>query len=580
MYWSKILVQRNSHMASGTPHLTRRQDIFYFRMSVPQDLAKAIGRTELKRSLCTSNCQIARIRCSWLSCQFETLFMSLRRMSHHNPEIVQNIVRSYFEEGLNQVAELALILPDDPMKDLNAEILGLEAERKVLQKKIGAREYSEQVRALAKDLLNKRDKALPGLDAEAFNILCSGLLRADAEQRRILAMALSGQYDQTMVKDPLFEGANLPHAPLLPGEEPVKAESLTLGEAVERYFEAKISMDAWQSKTLNDQKRVHGWFSDSVGVDLPICDVTKETVRDFRNSLMKLPSNFVKSPQFKHMSFIEAAKQEGDFKRISSKTAKKYFEMLKSFLKWCESESYIDSAPIGVAGIKVKENPQDARRPFTQKELQFIFNSPLFTGHKDNKHRAVSGERITRDGKYWIPLIGLYSGMRLGEIVQLLVMDIKEEDGVSYFDVTKDDGDGKKIKTTAGYRKIPVHPMLKEIGLMDYVAKIRAKNSDGRLFPDIAFAANGYPSGNFTKFFSRYLNKIGAKTPKTAFHSLRHNFTDALEIAAIPENRMKQLLGHSEKSVTSIYLTSFKLDLLSQDIEKLRYPIEIGGIKG
>lgn len=102
-------------------------------------------------------------------------------MSNQNPELVRDIVRSCFEEGLNNVAELALILPDDPTKDLNAEILELESERKKIQKNIGARDYSEQVQALAQELLRKRDTASRGLDSQAG--LVFGAIKAQFDVR-------------------------------------------------------------------------------------------------------------------------------------------------------------------------------------------------------------------------------------------------------------------------------------------------------------------------------------------------------------------------------------------------------------
>lgn len=40
--------------------------------------------------------------------------------------------------------------------------------------------------------------------------------------------------------------------------------------------------------------------------------------------------------------------------------------------------------------------------------------------------------------------LGGYSGMRMGEIVQLLIADVKKEDGIWFFQVTKSEGDNKK----------------------------------------------------------------------------------------------------------------------------------------
>ena len=56
-------------------------------------------------------------------------------------------------------------------------------------------------------------------------------------------------------------------------------------------------------------------------------------------------------------------------------------------------------------------------------ELQTLFTCPIYTGCKGQSttHRLKVGDNIYQDYLYWIPLIGLYSGMRLNEICQLLL---------------------------------------------------------------------------------------------------------------------------------------------------------------
>ena len=43
---------------------------------------------------------------------------------------------------------------------------------------------------------------------------------------------------------------------------------------------------------------------------------------------------------------------------------------------------------------------------------------------------------LRRYAKFWVPLVALFSGMRLGEIIQMQVADVKTLDGITYFDVT------------------------------------------------------------------------------------------------------------------------------------------------
>jgi integrase len=54
------------------------------------------------------------------------------------------------------------------------------------------------------------------------------------------------------------------------------------------------------------------------------------------------------------------------------------------------------------------------RRPWTEAELNTFFSQDLHTQYKlprDNKAGA--------DAAYWIPLLGIYTGARIGELAQL-----------------------------------------------------------------------------------------------------------------------------------------------------------------
>jgi hypothetical protein len=55
----------------------------------------------------------------------------------------------------------------------------------------------------------------------------------------------------------------------------------------------------------------------------------------------------------------------------------------------------------------------------------------------------------------------------LGEICQLYVADIRQEDGIYIFDVN-DDGDDKALKTASSRRKIPIHSELIKRGFIEY----------------------------------------------------------------------------------------------------------------
>lgn len=66
-----------------------------------------------------------------------------------------------------------------------------------------------------------------------------------------------------------------------------------------------------------------------------------------------------------------------------------------------------------------------------------MFQAPIYTVCQSVGRWRKPGSFVPRQSAiFWVPLIGLFSGMRLGEIIQLRVADVKTLAGISYFDVT------------------------------------------------------------------------------------------------------------------------------------------------
>jgi integrase len=89
--------------------------------------------------------------------------------------------------------------------------------------------------------------------------------------------------------------------------------------------------------------------------------------------------------------------------------------------------------------------------------------------------------------------------MRLGEIIQLQKSDVKNENGIWYFDVNA--AEGKSLKTASSKRRVPIHCTLLDLGLVDHV---KSGQRSGRIFPEIKIGADGYHSHHFSKWWGRF----------------------------------------------------------------------------
>lgn len=127
--------------------------------------------------------------------------------------------------------------------------------------------------------------------------------------------------------------------------------------------------------------------------------------------------------------------------------------------------------------------------------------------------------------KKWIPLIGLYSGMRLSEICSLRSADVREVGGIWFFDINSD---SQPLKTAAAKRLVPIHPVLIDSGILDY-----AKLQETLLFPE-------ENAVHFSKWFTHV---FGANSDGLPFHSFRALVANTLKEANVPESVRDSILG-------------------------------------
>jgi integrase len=195
------------------------------------------------------------------------------------------------------------------------------------------------------------------------------------------------------------------------------------------------------------------------------------------------------------------------------------------------------------------------RLPFTTDQLKVIFGSPLFHRCAGDGYEHEPGDTEIRDWRYWIPIIALYTGARLGEIAQLLTVDVRcdAETGYWIFHITTEGSAAKSTKTEGSERVVPVHSRLIDLGLLAYHENMQRQN-ESQLFPQLRPDARGFFSGTASKFFNSYFHQIGAKTDKQVnFHSFRHGMADALRKAGFIDLQFGVLLGHGKSTMTGKY---------------------------
>jgi len=272
-----------------------------------------------------------------------------------------------------------------------------------------------------------------------------------------------------------------------------------------------------------------------LGEDTPIQSVTRAHCREMIEVLRWLPRNASKLyPGLSPTEIASRSRASGRTDLISPANLNTYLNKLCGVFNWAMKEQFIDRNP--AVGLKVPDPTlrREKRLPFSMVQLQAIFSSPLYVGCQDDGHGyAKVGDLRPRNARFWIPLIALFCGLRLNEICQLDVVDIKEVEGVACFWVTASAAahvTDKRLKTASSERLVPVHPYLLTLDFMRFVAQRRVAG-EVKLFGEVELGATGYRSTTFSQWFTRFVRKAGASSARTCFHSFRHNFRDALREA-------------------------------------------------
>jgi len=333
-----------------------------------------------------------------------------------------------------------------------------------------------------------------------------------------------------------------------------------------------------KASTMASYKNQINLFGDVISEiskqDIRILNLSTELIREFNAILNQIPAK--RNAQiYQGKSFTELAQMKVN--KISSKTYHYYINVVIEFLTWCEAQGYIENTKFKTILQSSKKNiPKRGKFQkinFDKSDLKKIFESKQY----------ITGS-FKRATDYWIPLIALFTGARLGEICQLKVSDIKKSDGIYCIDINEDDED-KSIKTkVSSVRLIPIHQELLNLGFIEYVdelKKIKKKN----LF-EITYGIIRGQYHSTQKQMSAYLKQVGitstANNKSKSFHSFRHTVRTRLAELDIEERTIDAIIGHSSeaRSIGSKIYTHTKLIKQKQSaIKKLDYDIDLFKIK-
>jgi integrase len=251
-------------------------------------------------------------------------------------------------------------------------------------------------------------------------------------------------------------------------------------------------------------------FSDFLGKK-EITSVTSKTIYDWEDYLSR----------------------ENDYAR---NTIRGRISVLSGLMNYAVRRGYIATNP--AHGLKLTLGKETEHYvPFSKDELHQIFKLPM-----PSKLRLLFSIAIT-------------TGMRIDEIALLTWENIKEEDGIAYFDLTTE---FYKVKNKGSARKVPIHP---SVSLPERGA--------GRLF-DYNLNQDGKTS-MLSAICSRLIRTVTTDERKV-FHSLRGNLKDLMRDAGVSKETQDFITGQSSGDVAGKYGQGPSLKTRYEAIAAVEHP--------
>ncbi|NLS04620.1 site-specific integrase [Rhizobium sp. P32RR-XVIII] len=544
--------------------LTQRGGTYSVRRRVPTDLVEALGKKEIWLALGTSDRKTAEREARLVAVQLDLQWQKQRETLRKGEKIT--VADEVTEADLRRLVvgrfwrqeQSATALPADEeiRENIEHDIGGFESRDPSAEAALFA-EARSLIKAEKLNIPAPADTVVgksvePFTASDALRQLVELLRRANIEHLERSLDRMDGKHGDGF-HDPLFKDVSSI------SQAPAVSRSVTLGEAIQRFetdpMRAHLgdTADAKYVITFRTMKEV-------LGPDKPLASITRAECAIVQELFSGLPANVHKKSAYNDCTTVReivalAAERKTD-KLLAAGTVKVYTQTQSAFFNWAINKGLIASNP--ASGMAPKKAKKGKRRAYDIEQM----NKLLAALPEWSEQGALAG-------RYWVYIIAIFSGMRLGEIGTLNIEDIVERYGAHFFQLWETDERG--LKTEGSERIIPVHPELIRLGLLQRVARLK-KAGIRRLFADLPGDDQDHVSDLFSKRFAYFLkSKLEMKDKGLTFHSTRHTFRDALREAGVPHDATTALGGWKPKGVDERYGDGMRPQTLVKWMNEVKY---------
>lgn len=563
--------------------LHQRGQTYYARIIVPTALVPKFGRREVWKSLGTSK----RSEAEALHLKEAAFWAAAFAQSEHSTNItpqpspgqslgpgeVTALARQFFSRAKSQLDLDARGPADVNEQEAENAVADLEWQLSTLRSWANPEAHRLVQEAMQQAIGSSKEGN--GLGRPTDELLAELLRRALMQLGSLQLARLRGDY-RDAIDDSFFRNGSS----TLAADRLAVRGGITLGECIDRYLAEVLDLRPVTPKTRLKHQSLLKHIGEHLGRRTPLGEINRSDCNGFRDVLAKLPPNFGKGERGKR-SMVKIAEANRSGRTLAWETQSTYLKMLSDLMAWALRERLIgDNVAEQISPLKVRKPAETQRLSFSKDELRAMFSAPLFTGCVDDERRfSKRGTNLVRRSRYWLPLLALFTGMRMGEILQLSPAHVRKSPrGTPFIVLTRD----MKLKTVSAEREVPIHPELVKLGFLEWVDE-RHRRGANLLFEDVPESKHGYRSDIFTKRFASFLRSIelpAERQSKLCFHSFRHTFKDALNETGASEEVKDEICGWTRgKKTGRRYGTGLSANQLKQCIEQVTFDLDLTALR-
>ncbi|HTY69995.1 MAG TPA: site-specific integrase [Alphaproteobacteria bacterium] len=579
---------------------------YFYRRVVPDRLRAALGKREIKISLHTKDVEEAKRRAPDAQKKVDAQFSQPNVMpagvaaaAAHEPlpyrltvAQIDEMARKWLAETL-EISAFHNALCRFPPDQRSALVTSARETAREYRARAFVRDYPDHIIRLAHRVLAEAGFQIEENSLE-FPLVCFTFMRAFADLQDAEAERLSGNTSYYPAGGMLL--------PVQPNPPPVLAAAIgvpvptaqnngsterapgeTVTAVLDKWLRERSDMSA---TTIHECRTLIRRLTEVIGGDVPIERITAIQIRTLKEALIQMPVRIPTAVRQKPLLQIIEKFKDSTIQRVRPETVRKQMCLLQIFFEWAKNHHYVASnLAEGLMPAKSKHRGDRRRIQFSTEDMVKIFAAPIYTGCKSVSERLTPGDLIIKDEYFWLPLLAAFQGGRLEELGSLLLREVKSQEGALYLELDvieqeqpeDDDSLDRKVaadyrmKTNTALRLSPVHPIILACGFEQYVRELRGRG-ETRLFPNLKPNRRGAVTQQFSKWFGRFLARLGITDTRKVFHSFRHGFKSACRRAGLPEEHHDALTGHWNKSVGRDYGEIVPITVLAEAVRKISYP--------